>query len=470
MKKNKKKYALLEHITITSLAAEGKALAKHDGKVIFVPYAAPGDVVDIQIIKQKQSFAEGRIQQMITPSPNRVTPQCEHFGKCGGCKWQHVSYREQLDYKEQQVKNDLQRIGKVEVGTYLPILGSELQWNYRNKVEFTFSNKAWEEFFDKENPKRIPALGFHIPGMFDKVLDINECHIIPETANIIRDALKGFCIEKAYPFFDIRQQTGWLRNVVIRNNSSNEWLVVLIVTENDEEALSSIFNHMTALFPQVKSWCYVINAKQNDTWSDLPVHTFSGPPFLTEQFEDLKFKIRPQSFFQTNTQQALRLYEITRDFADLKPDNNVYDLYTGTGTIALFVAKFCKQVVGIEYVPAAIEDAKENAINNKVTNTHFYAGDMKHVLNQELIERHGKPDVIITDPPRDGMHPDVVKQILFCAPEKIVYVSCNSATQARDIALLSEMYDVVKSQPVDMFPHTHHVENVALLVLKTAIA
>lgn len=465
-KKYKKNYPLLEQVQITALAAEGKALAKLDGKVIFVPYAAPGDVVDIQVTKQKQSFAEGIIARMVSPSPNRVEPHCVHFGKCGGCKWQHVPYSDQLAYKATQVSNDIQRIGKTDAGETLPIAGSNQQWNYRNKVEFTFSNKAWEEVFDKNNPGRIPALGFHIPGMFDKVLDIEECHIIHKTSDAIRKALKQICVEKKFEFFDIRQQQGWLRNVVIRNNSKGEFLVVLIVTRDEQEALSAIFEHIKTLFPQVITWCYVINAKQNDTWNDLPVHAYSGQPFLTEQFEDLTYKIRPQSFFQTNTEQALLLYRITRDFAELKPDDNVYDLYTGTGTIALFVARQCKQVVGIEYVPAAIEDAKENAIANNIANAHFYAGDMKLVLNEELIAKHGAPDVIITDPPRDGMHPDVVKQIMACRPGKIVYVSCNSATQARDIALLSELYDVVKIQPLDMFPHTHHVENVALLKLK----
>lgn len=466
MRFKKKKFPALEQIEVSGIASEGKAIAKHDGKVIFIPYAAPGDVVNVQITKQKSSFSEARMTELIKPSDLRVEPRCSHFTKCGGCKWQHVSYATQLEFKAAQVKNDLQRIGKVEVGTYLPIEGCQQNFNYRNKVEFTFSNKAWEEFFDKENPKRLPALGFHIPGMFDKVMDLDHCYIIHDTANKIRVALKDYAVDKGLEFFDIRQQNGWLRNVVIRNNSQNEWLVVLIVTADRADDLKGLFAYMSNLFPEVISWNYVVNAKQNDTWTDLRVHNAIGQAYLTEQFENLKFKIRPQSFFQTNTDQALRLYQITREFADLQAHENVYDLYTGTGTIALFVAGKCKQVVGIEYVDAAILDAKDNAIVNQVDNVHFYAGDMKLVLNDGLIAKHGAPDVIITDPPRDGMHPDVVHKIIALKPQRIVYVSCNTATQARDIALLSELYDVVKVQPVDMFPHTHHVENVALLCLK----
>ncbi len=466
MRFKRKKYPAIENLEVTGIAAEGKALAKFEGKVIFIPYAAPGDVVNVQITKQKTSFAEARMTTLVTASELRIEPKCSHFTKCGGCKWQHVAYETQLEFKAAQVKNDLQRIAKVEVGEYLPIVGCVKSFQYRNKVEFTFSNKAWEEFFDKENPQRLPALGFHIPGMFDKVMDLDYCYLIPDTANKIRTAIKNFTVDAGFDFFDIRQQTGWLRNVVIRNNSQNEWLVALIVTAENKEAIGSIFKHLSELFPEVVSWNYVVNAKQNDSWTDLQVNNQIGQAYLEEQFENLKFKIRPQSFFQTNTEQALRLYQITRDFADLKSHENVYDLYTGTGTIALFVASLCKQVVGIEYVETAILDAKENAIVNQVDNTHFYAGDMKLILNDVLFGKHGRPDVIITDPPRDGMHPDVVNTIINARPQRIVYVSCNTATQARDIALLSEFYEVVKVQPVDMFPHTHHVENVALLVLR----
>ncbi len=465
LKLNKKNYPLL-NLQITTAAAEGKAIAKQDGLVVFIPFGAPGDVVDVQVVKQKKSFAEAKIIQLITPSPMRVQPKCIHFGTCGGCKWQHIDYKHQLEFKAEQVKQDMQRIAKVEVEEYLPILESKEIYNYRNKLEFTFSNKAWEEHFDKENPGRIPALGFHKPGMFDKVLDISECHLAPTLANDIRIAIKEYAILNNLAFFDLRQQTGWLRNLMLRCTINNEWMVVLIVAENNKEDISNLFNYLIPKFEAVKSWCYAINGKQNDTWSDLPVTTFAGTDYLTETFENLKFKIRPQSFFQTNAKQAINLYTIAREFAALTGKENVYDLYTGTGSIALFIAKYCKQIIGIEYVETAIIDAKENAIENNISNATFYAGDMKLVLNNELIEKHGKPDVIITDPPRDGMHPDVVAKIIEVAPQRIVYVSCNTATQARDIALLAEHYEVKKIQAVDMFPHTHHVESVALLVKK----
>ena len=465
MKLNKKNYPLSD-LEITAMAAEGKAIAKHDGMVIFIPFGAPGDVADIQILKQKKSFAEGKITRLIKASDKRIEPRCIHFGTCGGCKWQHVNYASQLAFKADQAMQDMQRIAKVEVEEYLPILGSEETYNYRNKLEFTFSNKAWEEYFDKENPGRIAALGFHKPGMFDKVLDISECHLAPNMANEIRIAVKEYAIEANLDFFDLRQQTGWLRNLMLRNTMNGEWMVVMIVSENRTEDIENLFNALIPKFEAVKSWCYAINSKQNDTWSDLPVITYSGSDYLTENFEGLKFKIRPQSFFQTNAKQAINLYRIAREFAGLTGTENVYDLYTGTGSIALFVAKYCKQIVGIEYVETAIKDAKENAIENNITNVTFYAGDMKHVLNNELIEKHGRPNVIITDPPRDGMHPDVVAKIIEMAPEKVVYVSCNTATQARDIAILGEFYKVTKIQTVDMFPHTHHVESVALLTKK----
>lgn len=464
MSKHKSKPFIVEGIEVETAAAEGKSVARHDGKVIFIPFAAPGDVADIEVRKQKKSYAEGSILKLIKPSDLRTNPVCIHFGKCGGCKWQHMQYPAQLAFKEEQLKSDLQRIAKVEVEEFLPIVGAESIYNYRNKLEFTFSNKAWEEHFDKENPQRIPALGFHIPGMFDKVLDLEKCYLAPESANTIRDKVKEFAIKNEYSFFDIRQQTGLLRNLMLRCNSKNEWMLVLIVSENSENQVQKMFEALTPELPEVVEWCYVINNKRNDTWSDLEVITYKGNGYLTEELENLKFKIRPQSFFQTNAKQALKLYTIARNFADLKGTENVYDLYTGTGSIALFVAKNAKHVCGIEYVEAAIEDAKENAVLNSVQNTHFYAGDMKNILNDELVSKHGKPDVIITDPPRDGMHPDVVAKINSLLPERIVYVSCNPATQARDIALLAANYNVVKVQAVDMFPHTHHVESVALLI------
>lgn len=465
-RKPKQKSYILENVLIESAAAEGKAIARVDGKVIFIPFAAPGDIADIKVNRQKKNYAEATLLSIKEASKSRIEPRCVHFGKCGGCKWQHVEYSEQLKFKESQVKEDLKRIAKTEVEEFLPIIGCSIIYNYRNKLEFTFSNKAWEEHFDKENPKRLPALGFHIPGMFDKVLDLETCHLAPETANSIRETIKAEAIRQDLSFFDIREQKGFLRNLMLRRNSDNEWMVVLIVGENNIDAIENLFSIVMPQLPQVTEWCYVINEKKNDSWSDLEVQTYKGKGFLIEKMEDLKFKIRPQSFFQTNAAQALKLYSITREFAGLTGKENVYDLYTGTGSIAQFVAKGAAFVTGIEYVEAAIVDAKENAILNKLENTAFYAGDMKLVLNDELVARHGKPDVIITDPPRDGMHPDVVAKINELLPEKIVYVSCNPATQARDIALLEVNYSVKKIQAVDMFPHTHHVESVALLIRK----
>ena len=466
MSKRTQKPYLIENLEIETAAAEGKSIARHDGKVIFIPFSAPGDIADVMVQKQKKSYAEGKIQKLIKASELRTEAICSHFGKCGGCKWQHVQYAAQLGFKETQAKDDMQRIAKVQVGEYLPILGSQEFFHYRNKLEFTFSNKAWEEHFDKENPGRIPALGFHIPGMFDKVLDLDACFLAPEYANKIKDLFKAYAIENQISFFDIRQQEGFLRNLMMRCNSDGKWMLVLIVGEDQPNIVTKMFDALIPVLTEVQEWCYVINTKKNDTWSDLVVQTHKGNGFLSEKMEDLTFKIRPQSFFQTNAKQALELYKITRNFAALTGQENVYDLYTGTGTIALFVAKSAKQVVGIEYVDAAIIDAKENAQLNNIDNAHFYAGDMRLVLNDDLVSKHGKPDVVITDPPRDGMHPGVVAKLIELSPKRIVYVSCNTATQARDIALLSEKYQVVKIQTVDMFPHTHHVESVALLELK----
>lgn len=456
----------LQNISIDAAAAEGKAIAKHDGKVIFVPFAAPGDVVDLLVDKQKKSYAEAKITHIHKASAIRTTPQCVHFGICGGCKWQHVQYPEQLKFKAAQAENDMQRIAKVEVKNYQDILGSDPIYQYRNKLEFTFSNKAWEANFDKNNPGRIPALGFHIPGMFDKVLDLEHCQLAPQAANTIRQTIKAKAIEMGLEFFDIRQQTGFLRNLMLRSNHKGEWLLVLVVAQHKTQLIEALFDAVMPELNMVSEWCYVINTKANDTWSDLPVETYKGQGHLIEQLEDLTFTIRPQSFFQTNTKQALALYQITRDFANIQQHETVYDLYTGTGTIALFVAKQAKQVIGIEYVEAAIIDAKNNAQLNQIDNTHFYAGDMKLVLNDDLIQKHGKADVVITDPPRDGMHPSVVQKIIELGPNRIVYVSCNTSTQARDIALLSEHYEVDCLKTVDMFPHTHHVESVALLIKK----
>ncbi|MEZ4805367.1 MAG: 23S rRNA (uracil(1939)-C(5))-methyltransferase RlmD [Bacteroidia bacterium] len=464
MSRRHSKSEILQQIQIESAAAEGKSIAKHDGKVIFIPFSAPGDIADIQLGRQKKSYAEGKIVNLHKASSQRVEPKCQHFGVCGGCKWQHVNYDFQLDFKSTQVKEDFRRIAKVEVDEFLPILGGEDIYNYRNKLEFTFSNKAWEENFDKENPKGLAGLGFHIPGMFDKVLDLEKCHLAPNTANKIRVFIKEYAITNNLSFFDIRQQSGFLRNLMIRCNSSNEWMLVLIVTKAETEIITKLFNKLINEIPEVKELCYVVNEKKNDQWNDLEVHTVIGNGYLFETMEDLKFKIRPQSFFQTNYKQAIRLYEITREFAALNGTENVYDLYTGTGSSSTVCVKGAKHITGIEYVDAAIQDAKENAILNNINNSSFYAGDMKLILNDELVAKHGKPDVIITDPPRDGMHPSVVEKIIELLPDRIVYVSCNSATQARDIALLDPYFKVKKVRAVDMFPQTHHVESVALLV------
>lgn len=457
----------VENIAIESVAAEGKAIARHDGKVVFIPFAAPGDIADIEIQKSKKSFALGKITQLKKESTERIQPLCEHFGTCGGCKWQHLNYPYQVDFKSRQLMDDIQRIGKVEDFEILSPLSAEEAFEYRNKVEFTFSNKAWEEHFDKENPKGLQGLGFHIPGMFDKVLDIEHCHLIPEIGNRIKNAVKQAAIDAKISFFDIRQQSGVLRNLMLRRNSKNEWMLLLAVSENENQSTEKLFDSLISDFPEVKEWCYVINNKKNDIWSDLPVHIHKGNGYLTEEMHGLEFQIRPQSFFQTNYKQALRLYSQALEFADLKGNENVYDLYTGTGTIALFLAKKAAFVTGIEYVEAAIVDAKENAKHNGLNNVAFYAGDMKNVLNEDLFKKHGKPDVIVTDPPRDGMHPDVIQAIIQAGPDRISYVSCNPATLSRDIALLSSHYELKKAVAVDMFPQTHHVEAVALLIKKS---
>jgi len=466
LKKFKQNYPLITQKTILSEAAEGKSITKHEDMVVFVPYAASGDVVDLQITKKKKKFAEARITHFHEFSDKRIEPKCQYFTKCGGCKWQHLNYENQLKLKHQQVIDDFERIAKVHVETILPIIGANNVFNYRNKVEFTFSNKAWEEFFDKDNPKGLPALGFHFPGLFDKIIDIDICHIANDYSNQIKNRIKEIAVNNHFEFFDLRHQTGCLRNLMIRQTSQNQWMVVLVIAHQNNELISTIFDALIPEFAMVTEWCYVINNKRNDTWSDLDVMTYKGKGYLEEKIEDKIYKIRPQSFFQTNTDQALKLYEIAREFAGLTGVENVYDLYTGTGSIALFVSDRCKKITGIEYVEAAVIDAKENAKLNGVNHAEFFAGDMKSILNQEFIETHGKPDVVITDPPRDGMHPDVVAKLLEIEAQRIVYISCNPATQARDIFTLKEKYNVIKIQSVDLFPHTHHIENIALLELK----
>ena len=464
----KRPLPLLENIEIIDIAAEGNAIARVDNKVIFVPQGIPGDIVDVQVTRKKSSYMEGFIVTLKKPSSLRIEPYCSHFGVCGGCKWQHLPYNEQLKWKEKQVIDAFQRIGKIEVGKVTPILASENLRFYRNKLEYTFSDNRWlpKEMMNKEAMVREPGLGFHIPGMFDKVLDIDYCYHQPDPSNAIRLAIKKFMLDNDYSFFNLRTKEGLLRNLIIRNTSLGEWMVIVIFAKKDEVRITKMLDFIGNEIPAITSLMYVVNEKANDTIGDQDVILYKGNPYIIEEMEGLKFKVGPKSFYQTNSQQAYNLYKITRNLAQLTGNEVVYDLYTGTGTIANFVARQAKKVVGIEYVPDAIIDAHENSVMNNIDNTLFYAGDMKDILTQSFIDTHGRPDVIITDPPRAGMHTSVVSAILYAAPKRIVYVSCNPATQARDVQLLSEAYKVVEILAVDMFPHTHHVENVALLERK----
>jgi 23S rRNA (uracil1939-C5)-methyltransferase len=460
---------IIEAVEITDIAAEGKAIARVNDMVVFVPWVAPGDIVDIQLFRKRKNFAEGRVLKFHKYASERVTPFCEHFTVCGGCKWQHIPYENQLKFKQQQVLDNLQRIGKVNVEEFLPIVGSELTTCYRNKLEYTFSNKRWLTFEDmelKNENTEMNGAGFHIPGMFDKVLDIHKCWLQDDISNRIRLFVKAFCLENNCSFFDLRAQEGFLRTLIIRNSPNGELMVIVVFYEEDKSKRENLLNAVRDNFPEITSLMYVINSKCNDTITDLDVVLYSGKDHLIEEMEDLKFKVGPKSFYQTNTHQAYKLYSIVREFAQLSGNEIVYDLYTGTGTIANFIARKAKKVIGIEYVAEAIEDARINAELNHLTNTEFFAGDMKDILTREFINAHGKPDVIITDPPRAGMHNDVTDMMLSVEPARLVYVSCNPATQARDLNTLSLKYNVIKVQPVDMFPHTHHVENVALLELK----
>lgn len=469
MSRKKKALPLYPSVEVVTVAAEGKAIAKVDNMVVFVPYVVPGDIIDIQVTRKKNSYAEGKAIRFEKYSDNRCEAFCEHFGICGGCKWQILPYSEQLKYKQDQVSNDLTRIGHIEIPEIQPILGSEKTQFYRNKLEFTFSNKKWltlEQINSGEVFEYMDAVGFHIPGMFDKVLDIDKCWLQDDISNQVRNFVRDYCHEKGYTFFNLKFKGGLMRTLIIRTSTTGELMVIVVFYEDDKEAQEDILNAIAHRFPQITSLLYILNEKANDTITDQEVLTWRGNDYIYEEMEGLKFKIGPKSFYQTNSEQAYNLYKVARDFAGLTGDELVYDLYTGTGTIANFVAKQARKVVGIEYVEDAIEDAKVNSQNNKIDNTLFYAGDMKDILTQEFINEHGKPDVIITDPPRAGMHEDVVNVILFAEPQRIVYVSCNPATQARDLNLLDEKYKVVKVQPVDMFPHTHHVENVVLLERK----
>ena len=469
MARKKKPLPILENITITGVAAEGKAIAKVDNLVIFVPYAVPGDVVDLQIRRKKHSYAEAEVIRFHQYADKRSQPFCPHFGVCGGCKWQCLPYEEQLRYKQQQIVDNLTRIGKIELPEVSPILGSRLTREYRNKLEFGFSNKKWltqEVINSGEKVEVMDAVGFHIPGAFDKILDIDTCYLMDDINNRLRNGIRSYALEHGLEFFDLRAQHGLLRNMMIRTSATEEIMLLIqfcIRTEEEQQQANEVLAYVHETFPEVTSLLWVNNLKCNDTIGDLEVHTYAGTDFIYETMEDLRFKVGPKSFYQTNTEQAYELYKVARNFAGLTGNELVYDLYTGTGTIANFVAHQARQVIGIEYVPEAIEDAKVNAEINGLANTLFYAGDMKDILNREFIDRHGTPDVIITDPPRAGMHTDVIDTILFAAPRRIVYVSCNPATQARDLQLLDGAYRVVAVQPVDMFPQTHHVENVVLL-------
>jgi 23S rRNA (uracil1939-C5)-methyltransferase len=472
MARNKKPLPLLESVTIEAVAAEGKCLFHWNELVVFVPFCVPGDVCDVQIRRKKHSFAEGEVVRFINYSKVRATPFCEHFGVCGGCKWQNLPYEEQLKFKQQQVYDQLHRIGKVELPEFKPILGSVHTQAYRNKLDYGCANKRWltkeqiSTLAAGEGAKDVPAIGFHITGAFDKILPIEKCWLMDDLHNRIRNEIRDYATTNGLSFFDLREQKGLLRDVIIRNSATGEWMVIIQFhydeTGGEKEALA-LLQHIADKFQEITALLYLDNQKCNDTIGDQEIIVFKGKDHIIETMEDLKFKVGPKSFYQTNTEQAYHLYSVAREFAGLTGNEMVYDLYTGTGTIANFVAKKARQVIGIEYVPEAIEDAKINSQLNGITNTLFYAGDMKDILNDEFIAEHGRPDVIITDPPRAGMHPDVVKTILKAAPQRIVYVSCNPATQARDLQDLDSAYRVVAVQPVDMFPHTPHVENVVLL-------
>ncbi|WP_288723920.1 23S rRNA (uracil(1939)-C(5))-methyltransferase RlmD [uncultured Bacteroides sp.] len=472
MARKKKELPLLEKVTITDVAAEGKAIAKVNDLVIFVPYVVPGDVVDLQIKRKKNKYAEAEAVNFHEYSSTRAVPFCQHYGICGGCKWQVLPYAEQIKYKQKQVEDNLRRIGKIELPEISPILGSAKTEFYRNKLEFTFSDKRWltyEEVKQEVKYDQMNAVGFHIPGAFDKVLAIEKCWLQNDISNRIRNAVRDYAYEHNYSFINLRSQEGMLRNMIIRTSSMGELMVIIIckIVEDSEMALfKQLLQYVADTFPEITSLLYIINNKCNDTINDLDVYVFKGNDHIFEEMEGLRFKVGPKSFYQTNSEQAYNLYKIARDFAGLTGNELVYDLYTGTGTIANFVSRQARQVIGIEYVPEAIEDAKVNAEINGIDNTLFFAGDMKDMLTQEFINEYGRPDVIITDPPRAGMHQDVVDVILFAEPKRIVYVSCNPATQARDLQLLDVKYKVKAVQPVDMFPHTHHVENVVLLELR----
>jgi len=477
MARKKRPLPFFEDVKITDAGAEGKAIARVNERVLFVPFAAPGDVVDVQVFKKRKSYFEGQIKAIKRYSEYRTQPKCEHFGLCGGCKWQHLDYEYQKSFKQKQVKDSLDRIAKVSYPPIQPILGADKIYYYRNKLEFTFSNRRW--LTDLDTPLEeggvtdIQGLGFHLPGKFDKILDIQHCYLQQDPSNDIRLAVKAFAVENGMTFYNAREQNGFLRNMIIRTATSGDLMVVIVFGEKKLDQIEKLMGFLADKFPEISSLMYVVNTKQNDSIHDLDAVLFKGkdhnlenmPAALSTQ-ENLHFKVGPKSFYQTNPEQAWKLYKTAHDFANFKGDELVYDLYTGTGTIALFIARSVKKVVGIEYVEEAVKDAHKNAADNAISNVEFHWGDMAKLLDEDFIAAHGKPNVLLTDPPRAGMHPKVIEQILKAEPEKIVYISCNPATQARDVALLSEKYEIRKIQPVDMFPQTHHVENVISLHLK----
>lgn len=466
MARKRKELPMIEGVEITGVAAEGNAIARVNDMVVFVGFGAPGDIADIKIDRKKRNYAEGHIVRLVSPSALRCEPECEHFGVCGGCRWQHLPYEYQLECKQRQVTDALERIAKVELPPINPILGSKRIWEYRNKMEYTFSNRCWLTFEQLNSGEEFPdrdAAGFHIPGAFDKVLDIKKCRLQDDLSNRLRVFIKNFGKEHGYTFYDLREQHGLLRTLMVRIASTGDVMALMVFGEDDENKIKELMTAVESEFPEITSLLYVVNTKANDTVGDLDILIWSGKPYIEEEMEGLHFRVGPKSFYQTNSLQAYELYKVARNFAGLTGNELVYDLYTGTGTIANFVARDARHVIGIEYVADAIEDAKLNAEVNGLKNTEFYAGDMKNVLTDQFIAEHGRPDVMIVDPSRAGMHEDVVKVILNAAPQRIVYVSCNPATQARDLALLDTLYKVMEVQPVDMFPHTHHIENVVKL-------
>lgn len=468
MGRNKKDKPVLVGIEITDVAAEGKALCRIDDKVVFVNGAVPGDIVDIQITRKRSSFMEGNAINFHKYSEDRVAPMCKYFGTCGGCKWQTLPYEKQLFYKEREVTQNLKRLGKIELPEPLPILASANREYYRNKLEYTFSNRRWltEEEIKNSDAIERNGVGFHIPGLFDKVVDIDDCHLQQSPSNEIRNWIRDYALKNGVTFYDLRAQQGMLRTLVIRTASTGDIMVIVAFGEDNKATISQLLDDLKAAFPQITSLMYAINTKVNDSLTDQTILLHSGQDYIMEEMEGIHFKIGPKSFYQTNSLQAYELYKQVREFADIKANDVVYDLYTGTGTIANFVARRCKKVVGVEYVPEAIEDAKVNSQINNISNTEFFAGDMKDVLTLDFINQHGKPDVVIVDPPRAGMHPDVVETLIKVSAPKLIYVSCNSATQARDLQMLDKYYKVVAYRPVDMFPHTHHVESVVSLRLR----